>query len=293
MPPNFQIQNNPPPNHRQKNIAHVTKKVTVIEEKIELEYSLKDADRPLSDIEIEYENKAEIYNIQKHRRVEPVFGTLAFMFRNVKGGNNTIIAALRASLGIQGAASHVKDVVIKYDSLDTYSQKRIDVFDLICIDLRTPAPKIWNFFVKGLKLYIEGLRDALIQLNTSQVIENVAKFGAKESNFKDRELFSKMADLIGNEPLVEVNQSVNNNTVNNTLNLFGQNFNETIRDINSQLKDNETKFIEPYQLTEGKQEYIEAKKEEKENREIELARRRHENNDYANAEYEMVHDEEQ
>jgi hypothetical protein len=67
-----------------------------------------------------------------------------------------------------------------------------------------------------------------------------------------------MADLVNNEPLVSVNQTQTTNTVNNTLNLFGQNFNDTIRDVNSQLKEGETKLISPLELIEGKQDYITA-----------------------------------
>lgn len=282
MPPNFQPQSELPKgyvNKQSKRVASInhnnngnnpngdTSKDE--EEKIELAYSLKDADRDLSELEIEYETKAEKYNVEKYRRIYPSFGTLAYLFRNLKGGNNVVIGALRSALGERGAAPAIKDFITKYDSLDDYSQKRIDVWDLICRDLNRPTTLIWNHFIKGIKLYVEALKTASIELNKPDLVETINKFARKESNQKDRELAAKVSGLVSDSPLVNVNQTSETKTINNTMNLFGKEFTNTIREVNSQLiGDKETKFVAPLELTEGNNDYIEAEFEdikEKEN----------------------------
>jgi len=266
--PNFQVQNSLPKgyvNKQSKRVVSINSNENKTEDPIELAYSLKDADRDLSDIEKEYETKAKIYNKEKHRRITPSFGTLTYLFRNLKGGNNTVVSSLRAALSERGAAPAIKDIIIKYDSLDEYSQKRIDVWDLICKDLRRPTTLVWNYFIKGIKLYVEALKTASIELNKPDLVETINKFARKESNQKDRELAARVSGLVSDTPLVNVeqNNTTNNKTINNTMNLFGKEFSNTIREVNSQLiGDKQTKFINPLELTEGNTDYIEAEFED-------------------------------
>jgi hypothetical protein len=234
------------------------------EDKITLSYSLKDADRPFSDEEIEIAHKAEIYNVDKegYDYIEPVLGTLIFLFRNLKGGNQSVIAALRTSLNQKYAAMHkIKDVVTKYDSLDKYSQKRADVWDLICKDLNISPARIWDYFVVGMKEFVKASATMGVELNKNDIIEATAKFAQNEKNSKDRELLFKAGNLISNEPLVEINQQTNN-TLNQQNNIFGESFAETIKNSNNQLRDkDDLKILEETkqrELTKGNQDYIDA-----------------------------------
>jgi hypothetical protein len=267
MPPSFELSSQLPKgyvNKQNKRVSGIDNtKTKEAEEPINLAYTLKDADRELSDIEIDYENKSITYDKEKHRRIKPSFGTLGYMFRNLKGGNNTVIGALRASLSERGAAATIKDIIIKYDSLDEYSQLRTDVWDLICKDLRRPSTLVWNFFLKGIKLYVEALKTASIELNKPDLVDTINKFSRKEANQKDRELAAKVSGLIDDKPLVSIEQNDNRKVTNNTVNLFGKEFSDTIREVNNQLiNDNETKFLEPKSLTEGTQDYIDAEFED-------------------------------
>lgn len=260
MPPSFQVQNELPKGYINKQNKRVSSISNNEKEKpIKLAFSIENSDRPLSDDEIGYENKAEKYNIDKYKRISPNFGTLAYLFRNVKGNNETVVGALRAALQERGAAgSGIKDIIIKYDSLDENSQKRIDVWDLICKDLRTSSTKVWNYFIKGIKLYVDAIKQTTIELNKPDLVETINKFGKKENNYKDRELAAKIGGLVDEAPLVNVTTNNDNRKTTNTVNLFGKEFTDTIREVNAQLTDKETKFISPLELTEGTTEYIEA-----------------------------------
>lgn len=167
-------------------------------------------DRPLSEEESIAERRATILNKKEYPTILPFPGTLGFLLRNLRGGNEAVIQYLQSSVTFRnGSARPIKEILILWKNLDEFSKQRVDVFDQLCRLREIPPRKFSGWIAEGMFEYSnqENMID-LIEAK-SELIGNIAKFANKEKNFKDRELLAKATKLTEESPLIAVNSVTN------------------------------------------------------------------------------------
>jgi hypothetical protein len=262
--PNFSIDINH--NNHKNNGA---KKGSTEKPLIKLYYSLKDADRALSQVEEENENEATKLSLKKYPRISPIPVTLGYLFRNIKGGNDTVVNALKTALA-EGGTGYVKlrKLIQVYEALDKRSKSRVDVFDHLITfhGLEMTKQKLWSYFQEGLFVDTDMMVTMALTANKQEMVEKIIIEGLNGS-FKDRELYSKITNLVDEKAAVEIND--NRKVINNNVNVFGQSFTDTIRGVQNQLKpsdeiddsrllgdDSESKIIDDSNIIEAEYEDI-------------------------------------
>jgi hypothetical protein len=214
-------------------------------------YNLKDADRPLSEEEEEAEQKAESFPIHKYPKIKPIPGTLAYMFRNIKGGNESIIEFMRNAASSNNA-KFLKNFLILWNNMDEYSRKRIDIFDTLCRKYGVPNKKFWGVVQEGMFDYNDQLTQAALMGHKPEFVDLLRRMAAKERNAADRRLLAEALQLTAKqEPLIKVEDK----SVHTTNNL---NLNQVPSFVSSVRKTSMPDLPDRKALTEGKQDYIDA-----------------------------------
>lgn len=224
-------------------------------------------DRPLSEEEIEAQDKAQIFPKGKFAPIAPIPGTIAFYVRNVRGGNPSIIGFIKHGLDEVNSNTNTKLVkrirmmISVWESFDEFSKRRIDFFDWFSRKYSIPKGKLLGLITEGMCNLSES--ETMIDLVQAkpELIHNIRNFGMKERNFRDRELLAKATGVIKENPLVNVDASSTTNVTNNKLILEtgSSNFRDIIRSSENLIR-GEQKFIdivpEARQLSEGETEFV-------------------------------------
>jgi hypothetical protein len=221
-------------------------------------YNLKDAGRPLNEAEEEAEEKAVKFNRMVYRRIPPVPGTLAFMLRNLKGGNESVIEFLKwARDGQNGTkAKFIDTFVIMWNNMDEFSRKRIDIFDVLCAKFAVPRRKFWGILQEGMYDHNEQLTQIALSGYKPEFIQKLMKMAEDRRNHNDRKILAESLKLTGQTPAVNVQDNSTNVTLNQQTNNFPS-FASSIRRSEKTIKHEDTAII-PKELTEGETDFIEA-----------------------------------
>lgn len=232
------------------------KQVEEIENEKRIVFSLKNADRPLDEKELEAEEKATKYPRLVYKRIPPIPGTLAFALRNLKGGNESVIEFLRwAQEGEHSNRTRfIKEFIILWEVMDEFSRRRIDIFDHLCRKYSIPLKRFWGVLQEGLFDHYKELAQTALGEGKLELIENVKKFAGREKGHQDRKLLADMCKLTSEAPLIKVEDNSKHLTLNNN---GIPSFVDSIRRTEKVVRHNE-ELPKPLELTEGETEYIDA-----------------------------------
>ena len=245
--------------------------------------------RELENYELEAENKAIELSIKGFKRIKPVPGTLGYLFRDLMGGNHAVYEfvknVLPSSHYVGGKFRNekrvgtqveqlAKRVILIWNSLDEFSQNRVDVFDHLCDKVNLPKREFYGIAQKGMFDHFEAVTQRVLLETKPEVANNMRQFAREERNFRDRELAAKATGLTKDAPIIgniDASTKVNNNLV------FESNFASSMKDIEKQIKDSEG-FIEgeivnnePKQLSEGNTDFLNTELVEEDEKEDLLA----------------------
>lgn len=235
--------------------------------------------RALNKEEEEAEEKAESLPRAKYKRILPLPGTLAYLFRDIEGGNYTIAnSVLETTLAdvnkrnpntIVGKANKV---ILLWNNFDEFSKRRIDVFDWLCEEVNLRKKKFYAIVMEGLYDHFDAISQRLLMESKPELINNARQFAKEERNFRDRELLAKATGVTKDAPLIG---SIDNSTkIQNNLN-YQSGFSDVIKDtekiiqgednvdfVDAEIVENERKSLKPASF----ENYIDANlfKEEKE-----------------------------
>lgn len=218
-------------------------------------YSLKNADRPLDEKEEEAEEKAQTFSRQIYRRIPPIPGTLAYMLRNLRGGNESVIEFLRwAASGEKGNRTQfIKTFLILWENMDEFSRRRPDIFDHLCRKHDIPYKRFWGVLQEGMFDCNDQITQTALSGHKPQFVERLMQLAEKEKNHQDRKLLSDAMKLTETQPLIKIEDKSKHLTVNqNMIPSFSQSIKRSEESINHE----NIAMPAPRELTEGEQDYI-------------------------------------
>lgn len=229
------------------------------EEKIEKNttYSLKEADRPLSIEEEEAEEKATKFSRMVYRRIPPIPGTLAYMLRNIKGGNESIVEFLRwAKVGEKGNRTKFIDTFLTlWENMDEFSRRRADIFDHLCRKYDIPLKRFWGVLQEGMFDHNDQITQTALNGAKPQFVERLLELSKKEKNHQDRKLAATAMKLVDDKPLISIEDNSKHLTVNQNNNGIPS-FSQSIRRSEKIIRNDQPIEVKPKQLSEGVQDYI-------------------------------------
>lgn len=223
-------------------------------------YSLKNADRELSEEELEAESKAVKFSNKDYVRIKPIPGTLGFMLRNFPGGNHSVVEFITWATqdvsqqgGHNGRIKWVKEVIIIWKNMDEFSRRRVDIFDILCRKLSIPLKRFWGVMQEGLFDYNDQITQTALSGMKPAFVERLNHLASLDRHHQDRRLMAEALKLTGNQPLV----SIEDKSVHQTLNVAGEvpSFSDSIRRSEENVRHTDLNFGQK-KLTEGKQDYI-------------------------------------
>lgn len=221
--------------------------------------SLIDNDRPYSSEEEEAEKQAIRFSVTNFPRVPPIPGTLGFLFRNISGGNASVIKFMQEASGTN-ESKFIKNFLILWNIMDEYSRNRVDIFDILCEKFNVKKKKFWGVVQEGMYDHNDALSQISLSGHKGEFIELLKKMARLPKNHKDRELLALALGLKKEKAFLELNDNSNhqtnvqvNNTQVNNLPSFAQSMRRYDEDDN--IIDGQV-VEEPKQLSEGNQEYI-------------------------------------
>jgi hypothetical protein len=235
------------------------------EKTIVLHYTTKDSDRDYSIEENDFEQNSSILNLNEYRRIPCVYGSLGFMFRNLKGRAYTVVNAVRFGLNQHTHKEDSKrllNLIEFFDDLDIDSQNRVDVLDILCRKFKVQPYILVDIFEKSLNYFAQKTLNISLNANKGQLVDFTTQEALKKNNFKYTELMFKTNKLVETEPLVNINEgdvNITNNNLNVDMGVLGN----IQKDINKQLRKNDLddnllneNNNEIKQITDGTQDYI-------------------------------------
>jgi hypothetical protein len=219
-------------------------------------------DRPLEADEEEAEEKAIKLPRKRFKRIPPVPGTLGYLFRDLSGGNAAVFEFINNSLDkshrvkSNTTAYKIYRVILMWNALDEFSQKRVDVFDWLCNEVGIAKDKFYAQAAQGMYDHYEAVSQRILMESKVDLINNVRQFARKERNYRDRELLAKATGTTKDSPLI--GSIDNSNKVTNNNLTFESGFRDTLRATEKLTRADDPSFIEaeiieerPRQLTEG------------------------------------------
>lgn len=221
--------------------------------------SFKKANRPLDEEEEKALANAQKYDRFKHPKIDPVQGTLAYTFRNLEGGNEAVVEFLKRCSKIN-TTKFLKNFLLLWKNLDDFSKKRIDIFDCFCEKYDINKGKFFGLVQEGLFGHEQAMRQISLAGYTPEFVDLIKRMAGKERNAQDRALLAKMLKLDEAAPLV----SIQDNSVKNELHVHAEktsvpSFISSIRKGDEGIRrEVSTTHLPLKQLSEGKQDYIEA-----------------------------------
>lgn len=221
-------------------------------------YNLQDAGRKYSVEEEEAEKQAISFPVSRFKRIKPIPGTLGFMIRNLEGGNATVVEHLSNLLGTDGGHKRyekIKHVIIAWNHLDTYSRKRVDLFDLLCIELNIRRRLFWGWLQEAIWDYEDVMAQIALNGHKNTFVEQLKHHANQPKNQQDRRLMAETLKLTeSTAPKVNiVDNSVN---TRNEINLDADRVPSFIRTIRTNETKQEKEPDESRMLAEGEQDYI-------------------------------------
>lgn len=224
-------------------------------------------DRPLEQYELEAESNAIELSIKHFKRIPPLPGTLGYLFRDLIGGNSSVYNFVKNALPIvystkptrNGNSKDIKatKVIRLWNAMDEFSQNRVDVFDWLCDRVELPKDDFYAYAAKGMFNHFDAISQRIIMETKPEVIHNVRQFARSEKNFRDRELAAKATGLTKDAPLIG---SIDASTKVNANLSFNPSFNSMLKEADAVINENENfieaEEIEPKQLTEGNNDYL-------------------------------------
>lgn len=219
-------------------------------------YNLINADRELSKEEIEAEEKAEKFSLKGFGRIYPNPGTLGYFFRNLRGGNEAVIEHLRNAAS-SNKTKFLHNFILIWNNLDSFSRRRVDIFDIICRKYSIDRAKFWGIFQEGCFKYNDAISQVAISNHKNEFVELLKRKMAGEKNSADRKLYAEIAGMIDSKPLISIEDNSQNLTVNNNGNSQLPSFAQSISRAEQGIKKGLPQ-VEPRRLTEGQQDYIDA-----------------------------------
>jgi hypothetical protein len=249
------------------------KTLAQVEKEKNATFPLRGNDKDLTPEELEAEQKAEKFPIDKFPRISPVPGTLAFLLRSFRGRNESVIEFLEWTQKDEHPgrtkAQFIKNFIIIWNNMDEWSRKRVDIFDVLCRKYEISRKRFWGILQEGIFDFHEELTQTALSGFKPEFIHLVNKMATKERHHQDRRLMAEMLGVTKAEPLVKIED--NSQTTNVTNIAQFPSFSDSIRRSEQGIrhKDIAAPKVEQKQLTEGEQNYIEAewsdiKEEEKE-----------------------------
>lgn len=217
--------------------------------------SLTNNDRPLSQEEIDAEERAEKFSLRGFGRISPVPGTLGYLYRNLRGGNDAVIEHLR-NASTTNKAKFINNFLIIWNNLDKFSRRRVDIFDILCNKYNIPRAKFWGIIQEGMFESNNALSQIALSGHKPEFVELLKRQMAKEKNAGDRKLFAEIVGLVDQKPLINVEDNSQHLTVNNNqspIPSFTRSMSRAEQGIKKGLPSAQVK-----QLGEGKQDYIDA-----------------------------------
>lgn len=165
--------------------------------------------RALNEEELVFESTAKVLSKSKFKRIPPVLGTLAYLFRDVEGGNFTIVQIATEVIRSDPnrtrqntIASKVNNLIFLWESLDDASKNRIDVFDYLCIECDLSKKKFYAVVMEGWFDNLEAVNQRILMETKREIIHNSRHFAKEERNFRDRELMASATGLKKESPLI-------------------------------------------------------------------------------------------
>src|SRR5689334_9124412 len=115
-------------------------------------------DRPLEEYELIAEQNAIELSIKGYKRINPVPGTLGYLFRDIIGGNTSVYEFTKNALpdsngrgkGITKIETLCKKVILIWNALDDFSKNRVDVYDHICDRVGLKRSEFYAITAKGM-----------------------------------------------------------------------------------------------------------------------------------------------
>lgn len=178
-------------------------------------------DKPLTELEIDYERKAEKLNIVDFPRIHPRRATIAFMVRGMDGGNYQAIEFLRSSLhphaSSVGVNSKIFRIIAEFDHLDESSQLRVDCLDHLCRKNRVTVLAFIETMTSGIIQYHNLMTSAVVAAEKPELAAKIFAFAKDKKQSSDRRLAAEVAGLTSREPLVNVETGNKKTIVNNNV----------------------------------------------------------------------------
>lgn len=219
--------------------------------------SLENADRPYTSEEKEHAKKAKHFPEFAFKTIPPIPGTLAFLFRNLRGGNQQVIEFLRIACPTDplvvniGNKKWLRPLIDYLDKLDDESLARPDIFDWVCRKQNIAIDRFFRAYRDGAVDYEQVETDIMLANLKPKLLERIDRFSKNKFNTKDRELLAKATKLIDSGTAQTV---INNNPQTAIVN------NEPPKSFAARIRGeslNESQEVKPLELIEGKPDYIE------------------------------------
>jgi hypothetical protein len=180
--------------------------------------------------ELTEDEKLSIINAEKLNKEDfpiilPMRATIGFMVRNMDGKNQQAIEFIRAGLptNANGNTNFLAALVHEFDRLDIDSQNRVDCLDWLSRKNRINPSRFLEALVEGITFSHNQMTRAIIASKKPDLAEKIFDSAEKESlkSAEHKKLAAKVAGLIDEKPLVNVDTgsktTVNNNTQNNVV----------------------------------------------------------------------------
>jgi hypothetical protein len=223
-------------------------------------------DRDLDAQELEAETKAEKLRIQSWKRITPIPGRIGFLLRNLHkdvGMRNEMVISFLELIEDRNQRKFIKNLLIWWGTLDEYSRRRVDLFDLFCERYGFGRAKLWATIQEGMFVSNDALTKTALDGYRPKLVELLIKMANKERNSGDRKLLAEAVGLIGGDT-TQVKIEDNRQIVNNNLNVVESSspipsFADSIRRADKNVRKSEyelEEIIAPRELTDGNSNYL-------------------------------------
>jgi hypothetical protein len=179
--------------------------------------------KELSEEEKHSIREAEKLNVRDYPIIFPIRATIGFMTRNMDGKNHQAIEFVRSTFPAQvPSKSYLMMLVDEFDSLDEHSQNRVDCLDILTRKHRITPMRFLDALTEGITVFHNYQTKAIIASKKPDLAEKILKSAENESlkSAEHKKLAAKIAGLIDEKPLVQVDtgsKTTVNSTTNNNL----------------------------------------------------------------------------
>lgn len=224
-------------------------------------FPLIDNDRPLDETEVEAEQKAVRFSLAKYNRIKPIPGTLGFLLRNIRGGNEAVMNFLEETEDNGKTRKFIREFNIIWKLMDEFSKKRVDIFDILCIKYNVNKKKFWGALQEGMFDNNDALAASALSGYKPDFVELLIKLAKNSRNHQDRKLLAQALGITKDTPLISITDNSRREVKNVQVNIgnvpsFASSIRRTEKNIT---KDNSLELEEGKEqlaLGEGNKDYI-------------------------------------